>query len=234
MNFIDQLEHELRAASRRSVRLALARVPRAPAGVAIVVLAFAICAAVAVPLLQARPRVPATRHPGVAGSAKMRRSEPRVVRRVLEGDGIGRATFGEPPATVTRKLEALFGVPPSKPYAPGGACNYDHEIGWRDLGVLFRHGRFVGYSYWPDNWPSKDAARIPTLATTRGLRAGDTLKLGRRFYGSAFHVTAEQGGAWWVRTRHGRIEGYTSEITNPKGKVVSIEAGDVGCAAMAP
>ncbi len=65
-DYIDELERELRAASRRHVRLAMARVPRAPAGTAAFVLTLAICAAVAVPLLQARSRStsgPATAQP---------------------------------------------------------------------------------------------------------------------------------------------------------------------------
>jgi hypothetical protein len=46
-DFIRDLEHELRAASTRRMRLAAARAPRPPATVVVVVLSVAVCIAVA-------------------------------------------------------------------------------------------------------------------------------------------------------------------------------------------
>ena len=59
--FIDRLERELRAASRRRVRLELARVPRVPPGIGVLLVAAVIAAAVAVPVLAAHSGSPATR-----------------------------------------------------------------------------------------------------------------------------------------------------------------------------
>jgi hypothetical protein len=71
---------------------------------------------------------------------------PLHTSRVLEGNGIGQATFGEHPQTVVRQLSALLRRPPSKPYSAAGACSVDHEIDWPGLRAYFRHGRFVGYA----------------------------------------------------------------------------------------
>ncbi len=376
-DFTEQLEHELRAASARRVRLALARVPRAPAGIAPLVFAMAICAAVAIPLLQTRTRSPeqnappgghrsaagsvvrtcadtisgqlparwhTQRHgtviagpitfanvlengsvypshffeglavvrpgravtvsippyerdrvaldytsvaprkrfylsqgtrsvtfhpcPGPAGQTQfdggfiVSRPQCAVINiqtagdagviqgflpfgrscwaamhpppvltaaRVLKGDGIGQATFGEAPQAVARQLKALLGRAPSRPYHSAGACQIDHEIDWPGLNLYFDSRRFAGYAYWEHHGGE------PVLATAGGLLIGDTVKAGRRLYGAnKFRVSAYQGGAWFVSTPSGRIEGFTSKITNPNGTIRSIEAGDVGCPAMAP
>lgn len=159
------------------------------------------------------------------------RSSTEPVRKVLAGDRIGRAAFGESPETVVRRLEALLGRPPSKPYhanhAGGGV---DHEIRWPGLTVYFGRGRFVGYEY---GW-RKQAGNEPVLATRKGLRVGDKVAVGERLYGRAFQLSAEQGGAWFVKTPHGRLMGYTSDVTNPKGKILTIDAGHVGGPALSP
>ena len=238
-SFIDALEHELRAASRRRVRLALARVPRAPARAAAVVVAFAVCAAVAVPLLQTHSRSsggqPAA--PGASRSghtptvANGGRSSTGPLRRLLAGDRIGPAAFGESPAAVVRRLGALFGRPPSKPYhADHAGGGVDHEIQWPRLDAFFGRGRLVGYSY----GQPKQAGGEPVLATRKGLRVGDTVATGERMYGPAFRISAEQGGAWFVKTPKGRLMGFTSAVTNPRGKIVTIEAGRVGGPALTP
>ena len=72
------------------------------------------------------------------------------------------------------------------------------------------------------------------LATARGLRPGDTVSAARRLYGPAFRISAAQGGSFWVRTPHGVIDGYLSPVTRPRGRVLSIEAGKVGCPSMTP
>lgn len=234
-SFIEALERELRAASRRRVRLALARVPRVLTGAAAVVVALAVCAAVAVPLLQTHARSSAghagSRHGQGRAAANGGRSSTVPVRKVLAGDRIGRARFGESPATVVRRLDALLERPPNKPYHPGvNDGGIDHLIQWPGLEAYFHRGRFVGYSY----GQRKQTGGEPAFATRKGLRLGDTVAVGRGLYGSAFSVSAEQGGAWFVKTPQGRLMGFTSDVTNPKGKVLTIEAGDVGGPALTP
>lgn len=150
--------------------------------------------------------------------------------KVLSGNGVGRALFGDDPRAVVSRLRELLGHAPTKPYQRANVCRIDGEVGWPGLAVYFRHGRFVGYSY----AERKPAGSEPLLGTLRGLQVGDTLLHGRQLYGSAFKVSPAQGGNWSVKTPQGRIDGYTSDVTNPHGKVLSIDAGYVGCPALTP
>lgn len=150
------------------------------------------------------------------------------VRRMLAGNGIGRAVFGDDPKTVVRRIDALLGQPPSRPYHRTSTCRADHTIYWPALLALFHHGRFVGYVY------EGGQGSGPFLATLKGLQVGDPLMRGKHLYGSALHVSAAQGGSWSAKTPHGAIFGYTTGVTNPPGDVKTIEAGYVGCPALTP
>lgn len=150
-----------------------------------------------------------------------------MVLKVLEGNGVGEAGFGRARGAVTARLDRLLG-PPTKAYSPSGACQVDHAIEWSGLHVLFRHGRFIGYTY------SLLNAAAPVLATTAGLRYGDTLARGRQLYGPGFTWGEYQGGTWHVLTTQGLIAGFVSGVVSPRGHIMTIEAGDVGCPAMTP
>ncbi len=154
-----------------------------------------------------------------------------AVRRVLAGDGIDRALFGEGRVIVVRRIDGLLGRRPSSAYRPsrrGGGV--DHEIRWQRLHVYFGRGRFVGYEY----WGGPRVGGEPALATRKGLLVGETLAAARRLYGTAFTVTAEQGGAWFVRGPHGLLSGYTSDVRSPRGRIRTICAGRLGTAALTP
>lgn len=169
----------------------------------------------------------ARRGTAAAGHAVRR----HAVRRVLAGDGIGPALFGESRAIVTHRIDTLLGCRPSRGYRSshrGGGI--DHEIRWQRLHAYFGRGRFVGYEY----WGGPRTGREPALATRKGLLVGDTVSAARHLYGSAFTVTAEQGGAWFVRSSHGRLSGYTSEVRDPRGKILTIGAGRLGTEALTP
>lgn len=155
------------------------------------------------------------------------RSPGGIVLKVLEGNGIDGASFGQARGVATSRLDRLLG-PPAKPYSPSGACQVDHAIEWSGLHVLFHRDRFIGYSYSLLNAPA------PILATTAGLRYGDTLARGRQLYGSGFTWGEYQGGTWHVLTTQGLIEGFVSGSWGPGGRIMTIEAGDVGCPAMTP
>ncbi len=152
--------------------------------------------------------------------------------RVLTGNGIGHATFGQTPSTATRRIDVLLGEPPSKPYSRASACRIDHTAAWPGLEVYFEHGRFVGYAYSLRYQQASPSTKI--LATRLGLRVGDPVAAGKRLYGSAFHTSTAQGGSWLVKTRPGRIDGYLSAPTGSHRWIASIEAGYVGCPAMTP
>jgi hypothetical protein len=207
------------------------------------VAAVAVGAAVALPLLQ--PRASPSGRPTAAATPRrssQRRSPVSLshpvgwylpVRKVLTGDGIGVTAFRQIRPAVVVELVLLLRRGPSKPYYPLrglSACGIDHGVDWPGLIVFFRHGLFVGYTY----GLARKVGNQPVLETTKGLRIGDTLLFGKRLYGSAFTVTGAQGGSWRATTSHGQIDGFTSRRTDPEGKIVTIEAGDVGCPAMAP
>jgi hypothetical protein len=233
-DFIDRLEQELRSAGRRRVRLELARLPRVPVGATAFAITAAICAAVAVPLLAAHSRssgVPGGTKPA-GGSAVLPRPPATPPEKVLNGNGIGQARFGERPRSVVHQVHAVLGENPTRRRFNEGrnVCGIDGEIDWPGLAAYFHHHRFVGYSY----GPKITGGGVSELATARNLRVGETVKEARRLYGSAFKVSAAQGGSFSVRTPHGLIDGFLSDVTNPKGKVLTIEAGNVGCPALTP
>jgi hypothetical protein len=157
-------------------------------------------------------------------------SPPAVGAAALRGDGVDGAAFGDTPKTVVRKLDALLGRGPSRRNVRRGQCGIDGETDWSGLEAYFHRHRFVGYSY----GTSRNEGIQPTLSTPRGLRLEDTVARGKRLYGSAFRVSAAQGGSWSVRTRVGQIDGFLSDVTNLKSRILTIEAGHVGCPALTP
>ena len=154
--------------------------------------------------------------------------------KVLKGNGIGGARFGASRATVVRKLAALLGRKPTRMRRGGlaGCPGINREVDWPGLQAYFLNRRFVGYSY--TSGSSHSTRPAPVLATTRGLLVGDTIAQGKRLYGPAFHLSYAQGGSFTVHTKVGRIAGFLSDILHPKSRVLSIEAGNVGCPAMTP
>jgi hypothetical protein len=148
----------------------------------------------------------------------------------LKGNGIGRARFGDRAKSVIDKLDRVLGHRPTRKRFGAGQCNINGEVDWPGLAAYFHDRRFVGYSY----GPKISDGGLSTFATTRGLRVGETVRQARRIYGSAFKVSTAQGGSWSVRTPHGRIDGFLSDLTKPRSKVLTIEAGNVGCPALTP
>jgi hypothetical protein len=123
---------------------------------------------------------------------------------VLNAEGIVGIGFGASPAAVRQAIDALVGQR-GGPYARGGSCEVDHEITWRDgrtapgeptLIIYFRRAAFAGYQFGnPDGvGPPRRPPRGWTLATTRGLRVGDTMGRGRHLYGRSFAISTAQGG----------------------------------------
>lgn len=146
-------------------------------------------------------------------SASMVHAAPRPV---LEGDGIGKVKFGQPPDVVAARLGRLFGPPVGANQIPNGYrhafCGFYWEV-WEGLGassddrffvaeltVWFRSAQFVGYDYGPNNFQTKlstwnQYARHPMmLATGKGLAVGDPLTRGQRLYGRSLLITTEMQG----------------------------------------
>ena len=109
-------------------------------------------------------------------------------------------------------LLAVWGHPTA-----GRGCGVDRGEKLLDgIELLFGRGRFVGYEY---------SGRF--LATTKGLRVGDTIARALHLYrDSTFTTSPAQGGSWSA----GGLHGY---LTAPKnGRIATIDAGNLGCAAL--
>lgn len=135
---------------------------------------------------------------------------------VLSGRGIGPARLGtrlDPTLVAVSNLLGVFGDRTS-----GRGCGVDrgeHMLDHNDL--FFGHGRFVGYEY-----------SGHFLTTTAGLRVGDTIARARHLYGAGFKTSAAQGGSWSAAG----LRGYLTAPLN--GRIATIDAGNVGCAALSP
>ena len=168
------------------------------------------------------------------------------LQHLLEGDGIGSVKFGQRPAVVAATLGRLFGPPVGAGQVPNGyrraGCGFYWEV-WDGLGeasdgrvfaaeleLWFKNSRFVGYSYFPNNFQttvrndwSSYVSHPMMLATAKGLAVGDTLARGRKLYGRAFSVTSSMQGTppnprlerlpvWQASTPSGDISGGIGKI----------------------
>jgi hypothetical protein len=136
-----------------------------------------------------------------------------------------------------RAFRQLFGAP-THTSLPGGllpraerACGYTGEVSWSHLDAFYYRDHLVGYAAWAQRVRTLGGA-TRSVATDRGLRVGDSLSRARALYGGVTRSNA-QGGSWAVHTATGRMLGYSqgSRLSSP---IVSIEAGHVGCTALAP
>jgi hypothetical protein len=96
--------------------------------------------------------------------------------------------------------------------------------------VYFNHDRLVGFSFGPGHSPS--------VETAAGLKLGDTLARARALYAKRLSTSTGQGGAWFVSTPAGRIDGLlnpsTGRAPTPSAKIWTIDVGVVGCPAESP
>lgn len=145
---------------------------------------------------------------------------------VLEGNGIGGVVFGDSQPRAVASLQHLLGPPRNRTSAGPPACGVDEVVHWPDLDAYFFKGRFVGYS-----------AASRRLATEATMRVGDDLSFAQQLYGAAVTTSTEQGGAWFVATPAGELQGFLTDEPNrpgPTPRIASIEAGSVGCPAETP
>jgi hypothetical protein len=154
---------------------------------------------------------------------------------VLLGNGTEGAHFGQAEAAAIDGLDKLLGPPKrSVPISEAGNCTIDAAMQWPALTAYFDHGRFVGYSTIS---AAGNALPRANLVTAKGLRVGATLAEARRTYGSALRTSYAQGGSWSAKTASGALDGYLSAEVGqrrPPPRILSIEAGAVGCPASSP
>ena len=130
---------------------------------------------------------------------------------------------------------------------PSGSCKVDQQITWTDawtasgqpdLTLYFERGGFVGYQVGSPVMPRHPLGGW-ILSTTRRLRVGESLGVGRRRFGRALALSASQGGTWLLRTADGTFDGYAWGASGPgdvswRGLIASIDAGNIGCPAASP
>jgi hypothetical protein len=151
---------------------------------------------------------------------------------VLSGNGMNVARLGSSEATTVHALQHLLGESSLRVAVTPGLsnCGVESMAPWHALIAYFNHDRLVGLSLGPGTNP---AGR-----TTAGLELGDTLRRARTLYGKALRTSNEQGGAWFVRTSNGQIDGYLepsdARSAGPTSRILTIDVGDVGCPAMSP
>jgi hypothetical protein len=136
-----------------------------------------------------------------------------------------------------RKLNAVLGQPRHREFSNGHVpkgqrhCAFTGEVDWEHFNAFFYRDRLVGYAVWARRLRTRSGHTSP-VASSRGLRVGNTLRRARARYGRVVRSSA-QGGSWAVSTRGGRLLGY-SQAARLGSPILSIEAGHVGCTALAP
>lgn len=150
----------------------------------------------------------------------------------LHANGLSVAHLGSRESEVESALVGLLGKPSKALSATPGLsnCGIDASASWRSFSAYFNHGRLVGLSLGP--------GRIPSGETSQGLRLGDTLSRAKSIYGTSLRTSTNQGGAWFIKTDQGRLDGFlvpsTGRAPGPRARIWTIDVGVVGCPAMSP
>jgi len=181
--------------------------------------------------------LPAAGASGLAGqgSTALHNAARDHVATELLGDGIGGAKFGQQERVALANLESSLGKPASsRALGRAESCDVSKEVAWHAVTTYFVQGRFAGYATLsPTGWPD----RSDSLRTAKGLTVGDTLLDARHVYGKALSTSYAQGGSWSAKTPAGTIDGFLSgevDQLRPPVRILTIEAGYVGCPAMTP
>jgi hypothetical protein len=137
---------------------------------------------------------------------------------------------------VDGQLTRLFG-PPRQHYSHRmnghvPTCAFTGATTWRKAQAWYLRGRFVGFSYEGQLAHLRNGSSA-VLRTNAGLRPRDTLTRATRLYGHPPEVSSAQGGSWLIYTKAGPLLGYAQPGMHLEW-VSSIEAGRIGCGALAP
>jgi hypothetical protein len=173
-------------------------------------------------------------HTRVASQAARRAASVDAARRLLEGNGIGSITFGQPRAAVTAELTRLLGA---RHETIPGLCGFGRSTDWiglnidsRDPGISaqltlnFKHSRFVGYAYFASaEGPTRQRHGV-LLATSGGLSLGNAVRRARQLYGQALSRPACYKGPLPPRSSRG----YRSERSAPQAGRSSPASKDPG------
>lgn len=151
---------------------------------------------------------------------------------VLRGNGLETLRLGSAQSSAIATLNRLYGRPTSHVVATPELrnCGVEAQGSWHSLGASFNHHRLVGLAFGP--------GRTPSVRTDAGLRLGDTLARARDLYAKTLTTSGNNGGAWYVTTPVGRIDGFLSSsganASRPSSTIITMDVGVVGCPAMSP
>lgn len=151
----------------------------------------------------------------------------------LAGNAVGSVRFGTAQAAAIDDLARVFGSLSTTTLKAIDWCGLTAQSARADVLFNFERSKFVGYEI--GNGSGETSAQ-PNVATSAGLRLGDTIAQAKEIYGRQFMTSAAKGGSWKVKTPTGEILGL---LVNPpmagsSDKIEMIGAGDFGCAAMGP
>jgi hypothetical protein len=152
----------------------------------------------------------------------------------LLGNGIGSVLFGTRQSQAIARLETSLGRLQTIGMISTHNCELTAMANGSNVQIAFAGGKFVGYEI-----GSADGRIVfePDVATSKGLRLGDSASEGEQIYGSAFSTSAAQGGSWKAQTSAGQLFGLLVGPPGPVGnsdQVQMIAAGDLGCPGMTP
>jgi len=151
---------------------------------------------------------------------------------VVQGNGLRQLHLGTSESRTVTVLDQLLGRPTAKvaPTPMMKNCGVDSLGYWYALGAYFKHNRLVGLSFGP--------AHVPAVQTVAGLRLGDALSRARSLYAHQFTTSNANGGAWFVTTATGRVDGFLNVngalAPSATSTIMTIDVGDVGCPSMSP
>jgi hypothetical protein len=149
----------------------------------------------------------------------------------LRGNGLSFALLGSREAQTEAAIVRRLGSPTRALSVTPALrnCGVTAMASWHALSAYYDHNRLVGLSVGPGSTPSAE--------TARGLRLGDPIRVARALYASSLRLSNNQGGAWFVTTSQGRLDGFlrpSNGRPEPTSRILTIHVGDVGCPAMSP
>ena len=151
---------------------------------------------------------------------------------ILDATGLSSLHLATNQSVAFKQTVRLLGKPttPLTTTPSLALCGVGAMASWRAFSLYFNHHKLVGLSLGP--------GKVPTGETSRGLHLGDTLKRARSLYGTSLTTSGNGGGAWFVATNKGRLDGFLSPSTaatpRPQSRILTIDVGVVGCPAMSP
>lgn len=165
----------------------------------------------------------------VVNASALSAASPKTL--VVSGDGLSVVALGARENLAMTRVTTFLGAPTTAlESAPSlGNCGVDASASWHALTLYFDTEKLVGVALGP--------GAIPSGVTSKGLRLGDALRRAERLYGRSLRTSTNQGGAWFVTSASGTIDGFLAPSNGrptPTSWIMTIDAGVVGCPAMSP